>query len=164
MFGRFALLTLVASLTAPPARSPRRRALAAAAALACMAVVTYLSSLAQPDIPPGPWAWSDKLTHAAVFGTIGLLWALAAARPGARAVLAAVAITAAFGAADEFHQSFTPGRDASLLDLLADTVGATAGALLVTWYSARRWAPPSSASRESPPASPPTSSSPITSR
>jgi hypothetical protein len=100
-----------------------------------------------------------------VWAVIGGWWALAGARPDRRAALVAIALAVAFGAADEWHQSFTPGRDASWLDLLADTVGATAGALAVTWYSRRRCpAPPSSVSAGSSPASPPTSSSPITSR
>jgi VanZ family protein len=40
-------------------------------------------------------------------------------------------ITVLYGATDEFHQSFVPGRDASWLDLLSDSAGALAGAVLV---------------------------------
>jgi VanZ family protein len=41
-------------------------------------------------------------------------------------------LTIFFGISDEFHQMFVPSRDPSILDILADTVGAaaaTAGAL-----------------------------------
>jgi hypothetical protein len=52
-----------------------------------------------------------------------------------RAALALV-IAVAYGASDEFHQSFVPGRDASLGDLLVDTIAASATLLALT-----RWAP-----------------------
>jgi hypothetical protein len=143
----------------------RRRLAAAAAALVCMGVVTYLSSLSQPDLPDGPWSWSDKVTHGAVYAVIGALWALAMPRPGRAAALTALAIAVGFGITDELHQSLVPGRDASVLDLVADAVGGAIGAFAATWYSLRRCpAPSSSASAGSDPASPPTSTSPITSR
>jgi VanZ family protein len=36
-------------------------------------------------------------------------------------------LTILFGISDEFHQMFVPGRDASVLDILADSAGAAAG-------------------------------------
>jgi VanZ family protein len=36
-------------------------------------------------------------------------------------------LTILFGISDEFHQMFVPSRDASILDILADSVGAAAG-------------------------------------
>ena len=42
-----------------------------------------------------------------------------------------------FGASDEFHQSFVPGRDTDVFDWVADTLGATAGALV--WLGARKF-------------------------
>ena len=47
------------------------------------------------------------------------------------ALLAAIAFATLFGLTDEIHQLWVPHRSFSLLDLLTDTVGATAGAL--TW-------------------------------
>jgi VanZ family protein len=137
--------------------------LAGALALAQMLAIVYLSSLSRIDVPAG-WSGRDKLVHASVWCVLGALFALTAIRPGTRSAVIAVAAAVVFGASDELHQSFVPGRDASLLDLLADTVGAIVGAFAVTWYSARRWPAPSSPSAASAPASPTTSSSPISPR
>jgi VanZ family protein len=46
--------------------------------------------------------------------------------------LAAIAIVAAYAALDEFHQSFVPGRGASVWDVLLDASGGAA-AQLVAW-------------------------------
>lgn len=42
----------------------------------------------------------------------------------------ALLVAAAYAATDEFHQSFVPSRDASLLDVLLDTVGGGIGLAL----------------------------------
>jgi VanZ family protein len=133
-------------------------------ALALMATIVYLSSQSKIDLPDGPWEGRDKLIHASVYGVLGVLYALTARRATTRATAVAIAAAVIFGATDELHQSFVPGRDASLLDLVADTVGAAVGALVVAWYSVRRWPAPSSPSAARDPASPPTSSSPISRR
>jgi VanZ family protein len=54
---------------------------------------------------------------------------------GQRAALA-FAIAVAYGASDEFHQSFVPGRDASLGDLLVDAIAASSTLAVIA-----RWAP-----------------------
>jgi VanZ family protein len=46
-------------------------------------------------------------------------------------------VTSAFGASDEWHQSFVPGRSAEVADWVADTAGAACAAVLYvrwTWY------------------------------
>ena len=78
----------------------------------------------------------DKLLHAGAWAGLTVL-ALRATHRGKSplrlgATLAAVAIALAYGLSDEFHQSFVTGREPSLLDFVADSVGtaaAVAGAL-----------------------------------
>lgn len=53
----------------------------------------------------------------------------------------ALTVAALFAATDEWHQSFVPSREGRPLDVLIDTVGATAG-LLVCWRTGawlKRW-------------------------
>jgi VanZ family protein len=85
---------------------------------------------------------ADKAVHACVYGVLGFLLAraLRRSRPAAGAagvVAAATVLATLYGASDEFHQSFTPGRDPSLADLAADGIGALVGSLI----AARRGAP-----------------------
>jgi VanZ family protein len=95
-----------------------------------MAVIFWLSSMTSP---PGPEGWlSDKAQHALAYGGLAVVTLRAtsggrwwAATPGAF-VLAWV-IATAYGATDEFHQTFTPGRSSDVLDLRADALGAAAG-------------------------------------
>ena len=44
-------------------------------------------------------------------------------------------LTIFFGISDEFHQMFVPMRDASILDILADSVGAAAGIAVALFYN-----------------------------
>jgi VanZ family protein len=74
----------------------------------------------------------DKLAH---FGVFGLLATLVLRSPGIRGrAWLALVLTAVWGLADEFRQSFTPGRFVEVADWWADTAGA---ALAVTLYA--RW-------------------------
>ena len=116
-----------------------RPRLFAALALALMIAQTIASSFATLPTPPGAFDGIDKLMHASAWTLLGACLALAARRPSRRTAVIAVVIAVAFGISDEVHQSFVPGRDASLLDLVADGVGACVGAALATWYGRRRW-------------------------
>jgi len=94
-----------------------------------MAMIFFASSGPGVALPPGRNL--DKVLHAGAYGVLSALsaWALAAGRlrsTTGRVLLAAWLISTAYGATDEWHQSFVPGRDCSAADLLADALGALA--------------------------------------
>jgi len=84
----------------------------------------------------------QNLLHAPVYGVLAWLWwrALVAWGMGSRgAVLAAAALATVYGALDEVHQYFVPGRFASVTDALLNAAGALA---VVCWVFWRRDAAP----------------------
>jgi VanZ family protein len=92
-----------------------------------MAMIFWLSSL--PDIPgPNLFSFQDKVEHFLVYGILAVFvsGALGARDrgPGWAKVVLVTTVVALYGALDEFHQMFVPGRDASLMDLFFDTLGA----------------------------------------
>jgi VanZ family protein len=90
-------------------------------------IIFTLSS--QPHLqPPLHFVNADKLMHLLEYGGLGVLLARAlrggmtVLRP-ARGAVVAIAIGAGIAATDEWYQSFVPGRQSSVYDALADTVG-----------------------------------------
>jgi len=77
----------------------------------------------------------DKVAHLGLFGMLSVLLFFAfyyeRGRPALKAALLALLITAAYGAFDEFHQSFTPTRSVDFFDWVADAVGGTLAFLAV---------------------------------
>jgi len=67
----------------------------------------------------------DKVVHFSVYGLLGTLVVRAVGR--SRWVLA-VLVVSLFGASDEWHQSFVPGRSMEFADWVADTLGAAVAA------------------------------------
>ena len=108
--------------------------------IACMAALWLLSSL--PQVPgPELFPHQDKVQHLVAYAVLAALFmhALRRTRPrgAARTLwLVATVLTAAYGAIDEWHQSFVPGRDATLGDLLADAAGGALGAALAGKFAA----------------------------
>lgn len=95
-------------------------------------VVAYMSlvfTLSAMPSPPSPVQVNDKVEHFVFYGGLALV-ALRATAGGRvsgvtrRALLAAWAIATIYGATDEFHQWFVPGRSAEVADWIADTLGA----------------------------------------
>jgi VanZ family protein len=86
-----------------------------------------------------------KTAHVVEYCVLGLLmWRLvhfdsAWAACRSREFLTALLLAALYAASDEFHQSFVPGRDASVRDVLLDTCGAGLG--LAALWAARRLRP-----------------------
>ena len=85
-----------------------------------------------------PKFWqADKLLHCIAYGGLGLaaMLSLSPEMRRTRIVMSAVTVVVfcmAYGISDEFHQTFIPGRFASIFDVMADTVGGI-GAVLC-WY------------------------------
>jgi VanZ family protein len=101
--------------------------------IALMAVIFVLS--AQPDLNSGLGAWDAvgrKLVHATEYGLLWWLWQRALQT---RSVLPALAITVAYAASDELHQTFVAGRHGTPVDVLIDAAGV---AIAIAVYTSRR--------------------------
>lgn len=107
-----------------------------APALAWQALIWLLSSRPWPKA--GGWiaalwralpGWltavlpADKTLHAVFFGVLALLWHLGLPPRRERPALA-FGLAVLWGALDELHQAYVPGRTADPWDLLADATGA----------------------------------------
>jgi VanZ family protein len=104
--------------------------------IAYMALIFGLSSIAQT---PAFVGGVDKDLHAVLYSGLSALLVRALAGGWHRrltlgTVVAAVAMAAAYGVSDEFHQSFVPTRSVEAMDVVADTVGAALAAFgLYAW-------------------------------
>ena len=100
-----------------------------------LALAIFVQS-AFPSPQPFPdLRYGDKYLHLVVYGLLAALVFRAAAatwpdRPLRLLMAAAVLVVSLYGASDEWHQAFVPGRWADPLDWFADSVGAIAGVLL----------------------------------
>lgn len=99
--------------------------------LAASWVVLIFLLSSQSDLP-GPdtlpeWLPVDKIGHFGMFAVLAALLYLSGLRP----VLAVMA-TGVYGALDEVHQLFVPGRTAQAADWLADILGGATGVWIAT--------------------------------
>ncbi|MEX2177429.1 MAG: VanZ family protein [Gemmatimonadaceae bacterium] len=81
----------------------------------------------------------DKLAHFTMYMVLAFLLARYRSEVTSRWRSAgfALAVAIAYGAIDEWHQQFIPGRSTELADWYADSLGAASGALLFLLYSWR---------------------------
>lgn len=108
-------------------------------AAAYAALVWWLSSRSSVSLPA---SISDKVAHGLAFaGLATLVWVAVNGRllrrPAIGGAVLVIGLCAGYAAVDEVHQSFVPGRVASVGDVMADT----AGALLVVaalWIAGSR--------------------------
>jgi VanZ family protein len=96
--------------------------------VALMALIFGLSSMSKPPLPGGV---SDHTAHFAAYALLSAL--LARALAGGRwagmtwgRASRAWGISVLYGASDELHQGFVPGRFPSVDDVVADALGAAA--------------------------------------
>ncbi len=105
--------------------------------LSVAATIVWLSS--RPTYPfgislPTPL---DKLAHMTAFGVLAAFTELAWRRthphvPLARRLLVILVCVAIFGASDELHQHFVPGRSCNFFDWMADGAGGALGLILAS--------------------------------
>jgi VanZ family protein len=103
-----------------------------------MAFITFMSSRSSlPDI--NQWfANTDKIVHFGIYFVLGISVQLAilAYFPKAGRItlmISTIMFGLLFGISDEFHQSFVPGRDSSLGDLIADTIGVAISLIFINF-------------------------------
>lgn len=103
----------------------------------CFGLTSYLSLMPQEFLPSGINIW-DKLSHSIAFAALAL--SAAFGWPGKDFVRSVLIPLLLIGILIEVMQYFIPGREFSLLDMLADAVGifiAWSGVWLLRCASAR---------------------------
>ena len=105
-----------------------------------MALIFLLSSSSHPPLPQSSQIFSDKFLHLIEYAVLGFLlaWTLVNTSlqvfPGFPWVIG-LSVAVLFGASDEWHQSFVPGRSADVYDWIADGVGSALGVLVMyVWH------------------------------
>ena len=118
-------------------------------ALAWAALIFSLS--AQPKLVIDLELGSDKVAHFLAYAVLGALLAYAQTRTGWPPA-AAYALGIAYGASDEWHQSFVPGRFSDVADWAADAAGVLVAVAFYHWMRRRAWraTPPLDGARTDP--------------
>lgn len=85
--------------------------------------------------------WQDfvvkKLAHVFVYGVLSTLLYRALKKSGVpkkKAITYSIYASIIYGITDEYHQSFTPGREPRARDIIFDTIGAVLSMSVVYYY------------------------------
>lgn len=104
-----------------------RKLLAWGPAVVWAAVLFYLSSQSWSR-GPALFGVNDKVGHILLYATLGAALGYGRVRsPGMTGHRLLLTVGFLYAVSDEIHQSFVPGRTASLPDLAADAVGLLVG-------------------------------------
>lgn len=99
-------------------------------------VLSSVPDLAPPEVMQ--FRFWDKVAHAVVYAVLGMLIARGWSGTNSRYALLGTIITGTlYGASDELHQFFVPGRFSQITDIVADALGSTLGAWV--WLRALRF-------------------------
>jgi len=102
-------------------------------------LIFAISSIPGSSLPDQP-ELIYKVAHFIEYAILAALLTLAINGPKRAlwvAALIALLVASAYGASDEFHQSFT-GRSPDVWDWVADTLGAIIGAIATIWFLSAR--------------------------
>lgn len=105
----------------------------------CLLLILYCGFIywlsSRSTLPAPMWFDNqDKLYHAGAYGLMGVLaWRCFRHAFSSPIILGliSVAFCSLYGASDEWHQSFVPGRQSGSDDWVADTVGAIIGVYVI---------------------------------
>lgn len=107
---------------------------------AWMAVIFYVSSQSHLQ-PPVPADFQELVSNAAHFTEYAVLAMLLRRAAGhfeggssLKQVFILWLVATLYGASDEAHQVFVPGRTVSAGDLAMDALGAAVGVMIVPWW------------------------------
>jgi len=93
-------------------------------------VIIFATSVPSTFVPRqlGPY---DKVVHFGMYAVLAALVTSAIAHKQGlvKAVAVTVIAVAAFGAVDEWHQQFIPGRSMDVMDWVADSIGGIIGVI-----------------------------------
>ncbi len=91
-------------------------------------LIFSLSSIKYASVPDVKFNLFDKMIHLCEYGVFGFILAWTFARLGLKhPYLWAALIASLYGATDEIHQYYVPGRTMEFLDWVADTLGGISG-------------------------------------
>lgn len=95
-------------------------------------IISWVLS-SRSTIPMPDFNRADKVVHFICFAGLAFCWGgwfsiESWHHKTLRNILIIAVIVSAYGCIDEIHQSFVPGRDMSVFDWAADTLGGVAGA------------------------------------
>lgn len=107
-----------------------------------MSLIFVVSSMQQPPLPMPKFEWFtiDKVYHFIEYAILSVLLTTALFNAAPKWIpkgwiwVTAAIISSLYGASDEWHQSFVPGRLATIADWVADVLGSIAGVLSVYLY------------------------------
>jgi len=99
-------------------------------------VIFWISHTPHPEFPKIGIVWEDKIAHVIAYFLFGLsliLFFLANIRKFDYRFIVIITMIfgTIYGCSDELHQYFIPGRDAEILDWIADMVGISLSLLLI---------------------------------
>ena len=96
--------------------------------LGLMLIIFIQSSIGSLRIPDIDFKLTDKIVHFLVFGILGILTARGLVNSNIKIIREnyisfTLIICILYGASDEIHQYYVPGRHSELLDWVADVLG-----------------------------------------
>lgn len=108
-------------------------------AILIAALIFTLSSFPQPEFIEMDIQYKDKIFHFIAYFAFGssLIIGFVRNKPNwskARLIMAVLLIGATYGASDELHQYFVPGRSCDFADWIADCLGISFSLLFIKFF------------------------------